>query len=174
MKNKTCKRFCKSTDPRKKNELHIKFKTYRNSIVKLTRHCNKDYFKSYFKNNKENSKEIWNGIRNLINIKISKKTQQIAWNINNQTKTDDFSIVKQFNNLFTSIASKLVEKISTSQKTFNIFLGKINENAFFLSPTSTMEIEDTISSFYLNKTLGPNSVPVKKISKKNFQNHKLF
>ena len=30
-----------------------------------------------------------------------------------------------------------------------------------MSPTSTEEVEDTISSFYLNKALGPNSVPMK-------------
>ena len=65
VKNETYKQFCKSTDPLKKNELHIKFKTYRNTIVKLTHQCKEDYFKSYFENNKKNSKEIWNGIRNL-------------------------------------------------------------------------------------------------------------
>ena len=68
VKNKIYKQLCKSTDPLKKNELHIKFKTYRNSIVKLTRQCKEDYFKSYFENNKK-TKEIRNGIRNLINIK---------------------------------------------------------------------------------------------------------
>ena len=30
-----------------------------------------------------------------------------------------------------------------------------------MSPTSTEEVEDVISSFYLNKALGPNSVPLK-------------
>ena len=30
-----------------------------------------------------------------------------------------------------------------------------------MSPTSTEEVEDTISSFYLNKALGLNSVPMK-------------
>ena len=30
-----------------------------------------------------------------------------------------------------------------------------------MSPTSTEEVEDTISSFYLNKDLGPKSVPMK-------------
>ena len=40
--NKSCKQFCKSTDPLKKNELHIKFKIYRNSIVKLI--LNPTYF----------------------------------------------------------------------------------------------------------------------------------
>ena len=94
-------------------------------------------------------------------MKNSKKTQQIALNINNQPITDDFFIANQFNNFFTSIASKLVENIPTFKKTFDIFLGRNNENSFFMSPTSAEEVEDTISSFYLNKALGPNSVPMK-------------
>ena len=73
VKNKTYKQFGKSSYPLKKNELHIKFKTYRNSIVKLTSQSKEDYFKPYFENNKKNSNKIWNGIRNLINIKNSKK-----------------------------------------------------------------------------------------------------
>ena len=67
--------------------------------------------------------------------------------------------------------SKLAEKIPTSKKTFDSFLGRKNENTFFMSPTSTEEVEDI--SCYLNKALGGSSVPRKclKISKKNFQNH---
>ena len=85
VKNKIYKQFCKYIDPLKKNEFHIKFKTYRNSILKLTHQIDKeDYFKSYFENNKQNSKETWNRIRNLINIKIFEKSQQITFNINNQ------------------------------------------------------------------------------------------
>ena len=72
-----------------------------------------------------------------------------------------FFVANQFNNFLTSIASKLIEKIPTSKKTFKIFLGRNNENTFFMSPTSTEEVEDTISSFYLNKALGLNSVPMK-------------
>ena len=115
VKKESYKQFYNSTDPLKKNELQIKFKTYRNSIVKLTRQCKEDYFKSYFENNK-NSKEIWSDIRNLINIKNSINSQQIALNIYNQTITDDFFIANQFNNFFTSIASKLVEKIQSLNK----------------------------------------------------------
>ena len=72
-----------------------------------------------------------------------------------------FFIANQFNNIFTSIASKLVENIPTSKKPFDIFLGRKNQNTFFMSPTSTEEVEDIISSFYLNKALEPNSVPMK-------------
>ena len=80
-------------------------------------------------------------------------------------------IANQFNDFFTSTASKLVEKILTSKKSFYIFLGRNKENAFFMSPTSTKEVEDIISSFYLNRALGPNTVQIKilkKISKRTF------
>ena len=115
VKNKNYKKF---TDPVKQNELHIKLKTHRNSTVKLTRQFKEDYFKSYF----EKNKKIGNGIRNLINIKNSEKSQQIALKINNQTIIYDFIIANQFDNFFTSIASKSVKKISPSKKTLISFL----------------------------------------------------
>ena len=133
---------------------------YRNSVVKLIHQCKEDYFKSYLKNKKKKSKEIWSGISNLITVKNSKKSQQIPSNINNQTQMI-FFIANQLNNFFTSIASKLVEKIPTSKKTFDIFIRRNNKNTFFMSPTSTDEVEDTINSFYLNKAVGPNTVPTK-------------
>ena len=58
VKNKTYQQFCKSSDPLKKNGLHIKFKTCRNSILKLTRQSKEDYFKSYFENNKKKKLKI--------------------------------------------------------------------------------------------------------------------
>ena len=58
VKNKTYKQFCKSTDPLKKNELHTKFKTYRNFIVKLTHQFKEDHCKSYFKNNKKKTQGL--------------------------------------------------------------------------------------------------------------------
>ena len=51
--------------------------------------------------------------------------------------------------------------IPTSEKAFESFLETNNENTFFMRPTSTVEVEDVISSFYLNKALGPNSLPMK-------------
>ena len=70
-----------------------------------------------------------------------------------------FFVANQFNNFFASIAFKLVEKSPTSKKTFDSFLGRSNENTFFMSSTSIEEVEDAISSFYLNKALGSNSLP---------------
>ena len=37
----------------------------------------------------------------------------------------------------------------------------MNENSFFLAPTTIEEIEDIIQNFKLNKALGPNSIPIR-------------
>ena len=70
--------------------------------------------------------------------------------------TDYFFIANQFNNFFTSIASKLIQKFSISTEIIDSFLGTNNENTFFMSPTSNDEV---VTTKYL------------KISNKNFQNH---
>ena len=101
MKNKTYKQFGKSSYPLKKNELHIKFKTYRNSIVKLTCQCKGDYFKSCFESNKKSLKRNMKQHEELHKHKSSKKLRQIALNINNQTKIEEFCIANQFDNFLT-------------------------------------------------------------------------
>ena len=61
VKDKSYKQFCNSTDLMEKNELQHtqihKFKTYTNSMVKLTCQGKEDYFKSYFENNKKIQKK---------------------------------------------------------------------------------------------------------------------
>ena len=57
MKNKTYKQFCKSSDPLKKNELHIKFKTYRDSIGKLICQCKKTILNPISKITKKTQKK---------------------------------------------------------------------------------------------------------------------
>ena len=74
----------------------------------LTRTCKEDYYKDYFETNKKDVKKIWNGLRNLINIKKSNKTsKQIMLNINEKTTTDNKITANHFDEFFTSIAGKL-------------------------------------------------------------------
>ena len=102
------KQFCTCSNPDKRLELYLKFEKYRNSIVALTRTCKEDYYKDYFETNKKDVKKIWNGLRNLINIKKSNKTsKQIMLNINEKTTTDNKITANHFDEFFTSIAGKL-------------------------------------------------------------------
>ena len=98
-----------------------------------TQTCKEDYYKDYIETNKKEAKKIWNDLRNLASIKKSNKTsKQIMMNISKETKTDNKIIANHFNEFFTSVAGKLIEKIPAPKSTFQYYLTKTNENYFLL------------------------------------------
>ena len=45
------------------------YKTYRNSIVELTKKSKLNYYKNYFSQNSNNLRKVWKGIKGIINVK---------------------------------------------------------------------------------------------------------
>lgn len=66
----------------------------------------------------------------------------------------------QFNNFFTSVASKLQQKVRHSPKTPADFLLNQNSKTFFINPTTPEEVSDIISKMKNGKSSGPNSIPI--------------
>ena len=155
------KQFLRCKRPVRKEELHIRFKTYRCHIVNLSRICKEKYYHEFFKANRIDSKKVWDGIRSLINTKKQKYHKQISLDIDNVTVTDELIIANHFNTFFTSIAQKLLRLIPPTQKTFQTYLKNRNQNSFFLTPTTTEEIGDIIGNLKNNKAIGPHSIPTK-------------
>ena len=92
-KNKICNKFCNAKDQARKEHLHEKFKIYRNSFANLTRQSKQNYYKTYFEEkNKTNSKvlksEVWRGIKEIILINKSNKTQPTFLKIGNKTTSN--------------------------------------------------------------------------------------
>ena len=58
-------------------------------------------------------------------------------------------------------AEKTKGNINLSHKHFSHFLKNRHQNSFFLSPTSKSEILSVISSPNSNKSVEPNSIPIK-------------
>ena len=79
-------------------------------------------------------------------------------NKDNETLTNDKVIFNHFNKFFSSIAGKLVRKIPNTTKTFDSYLNKQSEKSFFLSPTSSDDVEALISTLKIHKTVGPGSI----------------
>ena len=63
-----------------------------------------------------------------------------------------------FNNYFSSIASKTKLNISFLHKHFSDFLKNRSNISFFVSPTGKTEIENIISSFDSNESVGHNNI----------------
>ena len=158
IKNGVYKQFCKASDPIKNRKLHERFKNYRNLTIILTRVCKEDYYKSFFKDNKKDSKKIWEGIRSTVSVTNKKSIQNINLIIDNEI-TDEKLISNHFNKFFSSIAGKLVRKIPSTTKTFDLYLNKQSEKSFFLSPILPDDIETLISTLKVHKAVGPSSIP---------------
>ena len=64
-KNKLYKKLVKS----KSRDIKSQFNKIKNEITSLTRKNKEEHYKKYFNNNSKNSKKIWNGIKEIINLK---------------------------------------------------------------------------------------------------------
>ena len=144
-----------------KTTIHINYKQYRNSIVKLIRQSKKNYYQKYFSENSQNIKKTWEGIKTIISISKIKSMVPDSLNINNKINNDPTDIANCFNEYFTTIGSKLQSKIISTNKLFSQYLKNTNPNSFFINPTTANEISNLISSLNENKANGPFSIPSK-------------
>ena len=71
-KNRIYKKCIRTKNATKKEELHNLFKSYRNSLNKITRLSKVNHYKLFFEDNKNKLNKVWVGIKEIINI--NKKT----------------------------------------------------------------------------------------------------
>ena len=158
-------------DAAKQIILRNDYKKLRNEITNDKRESKKSYYSSYFEKNKHKSSEIWKGINSLVNIKSSKTSIiKLLDDINNLV-SDPRKISHKFNHYFSTIGPDIERKIPpVPGNSFKDYFNKKDEygkliinptNAsFFLSPTVPGEVEKLIDGLDINKSTGPNSIPV--------------
>ena len=160
-KNSLFAKFIKSNDINQKNEMHIKYKQYRNLISTLLKRSKRLYFTKFFNDNLNNLKNTWKGIKNLISLKTVSHSSPSSIYYNNKTVTSPFEIANAFNNYFSNIALDIQSSIKYSAKEFHEFLPPLSIKSFFLSPTDKNEIISIISALDSQKALGPNSISIR-------------
>ena len=69
VKNSLFVKFIKSNDVNQKNEMHIKYKQYRNLLSTLLKRSKQSYFTTFFNGNLNNLKSTWKGTKNLSSLK---------------------------------------------------------------------------------------------------------
>ena len=157
-------------DSVKKNNLRNEYKKLRNEITKDKRDSKKSYYSTYFEKNKHKSSEIWKGIRSLVNIKSCKPSNIKLFDENNNLVSDPKKISSTFNDYFSTIGSKIEQKIPFVPGNFKDYFNKrdkdgklvINSHnfSFFLTPTVPGELVKLIDDLDMKKSTGPNSIPV--------------
>ena len=135
------------------------YKKLRNELTTLKRYNKLDYYKQYFEKNKKKTAALWKGIRSLVTIESSNKTDIPILDSKGELITDLLKIVNCFNEYFVNVGSTVENKIPFSNISYSHYLKHLCiYKSFYLSPATADEIHDIIKSMDLNKSLGPNSI----------------
>ena len=140
--------------------MYTQFKTIKNEVTSLIRTSKKNYYKQYFAKNKDNIKKVWKGIKEIINIKSKNFDHPTCLQVGDINITDPVAISNSFNDYFTSIADKILEKRKyEGSKSFRDFLSNRMIEDFVFKDCDDDEIKSIISSLNVAKSSGPNSIP---------------
>ena len=75
--------------------------------------------------------------------------------------TDPIIIVNSFNEYFANVGPSIENKISVSRYIYSDYLKDVRINhSFYLKPATYDEVAEIIQSLDINKSMGPNSLPV--------------
>ena len=75
--------------------------------------------------------------------------------------SDQKNIANKFNEYFVNVGSNIENNIPKTHGDFKSYLNKIKSSkSFFLHATGPLEIDKIIDTLDLNKSTGPNSIPV--------------
>ena len=108
--------------------------------------------------NKVKRKEIWKGIKQLICLKSKGPTSPSKLIINEHEITNDKATADQLNKFFSYSGKNLASTVPKPNLSFNCYLDKPQASSFFLSPTTSTEIENIIMSLTSNRASGPFSI----------------
>ena len=153
------RQYINTKDTVHKDEIHKQYKTLRNKIIKLIKASKKSYFQNYFSENAKNIRNTWSGIKNIINLRASKKNQPTSMKIDNKFETDPTKIAEGFNGYFSSIAEKLQQNIYPNGNIFTRYLKTPLTYNFFFSSVTANEIVLIIHALENSKATGPHSIP---------------
>ena len=149
-KNKLFNMYCKTKDPTAKEQVFNDYKHLRNNINELLRKSKKSFYASYFTEHNANIKKIWQGIREIVNIKSKNYNSPTSIEVNNSIITDPIEICNNFNNYFANIAENSSE-----------YLDNPNQNTFAFEPCDASEVKLIINQLNISKASGPNGVRTK-------------
>ena len=156
IKNQLYKKYLKT----KLIYYHTKFKYYRNKINHLLKISKRKYYNEYFLINSKDNKKIWNGIKQIIQLRPKTNSKVIQIMHNDVLVSDPKTVANAFNNYFANIGTNLSKSIPKTTKPPMDYLTSPVCNSLFLFPATAYKIETEISKLNSSKATGPFSIPV--------------
>ncbi len=105
-----------------------------------------------FKNLRKILKKMWCGVKEIINQQTNKTHNEINLNINGKLTSDKKAVADSFNQYFTTVAQKLIDKLRPTTDNFEKYLTSTNPHSFLIDPVTPEEVNDIIAN--LDKNIG--------------------
>ena len=161
-KNKLHDKYVRTKNKDAKTEIHNGYKVLRNQVNEQIRLSKKQYYEKFFTENSKNLKKVWQGIKEIINIKSKNYNIPNCLEINDELITDIPKISENFNNYFSNIAENILNSSKHKLgKTFDKYLVNPLNNSFVFEPCDPGEVSILINQLNVNKASGPNGIPTK-------------
>ena len=143
------------------------FRTLRNKVQSQIFNAKKNYFKDTLESNKSDSKSLWKCLKDLgLPSKSSQTSSNIGLKIDDEICFDKLKIAEKFNTFYTTVASKLVEKLPPCIISFgasfvhNFYSSKgVKLDSYSFSIVSEEKCFKYINSLSPNKATGLDGIP---------------
>lgn len=109
-------------------EDHITYNNYKNLYNKLLKNMRKLYYQKEIQKHQGDLKNVWQTIREAAGIKTKSSNLPSSLNINGNTVKDNKLIAEEFNQHFASIADKIKETITPTDKPPDEYIEPLNLN----------------------------------------------
>ena len=138
------------------------YKKFRNRVSNEIRKSKESYVHNFFATNTQNMKKLWSGIKTIISHKSStsssiNKIKDPEGNVTSEPS----KILNVFNNFFVDIADEITKTIPKTPKSPLEYLSNRTCDSLFLTPVTSMEVNDLINILNPSKSVVPNSIPIK-------------
>ena len=94
----------------RKNDLHMQYKQLRNKVLEMIRTKKKEFYKNYFEQNNGNLRKVWQGIREIINVKTKRSDIPTCISSDDNITTCPKEISNKFNDYFSNIAENIIKE----------------------------------------------------------------
>ena len=138
------------------------YKKFRNRVSNELKESKERYFHNYFSTNSQNMKKLWSGIKTIISHKSSTSSSinKIKGKDGNVT-SDPSKMSNIFNDFYVNVADGITKTIPLTPKSPLDYLSDRICSSLFLTPVTSIEVNDLINILNPSKSVGPNSIPIK-------------
>ena len=133
----------------------------RNRIVAETKKSKQEFYSDYFTRNNGNLRKVWQGIKDIINIKSRSFESPTSIDDNGNIITNPTDISNCFIKHYTSVADNILNqrKYNGDGNHTKYMLSPSSPNSLFMQPCDTEEVSTIINKLNVHKGSGPNSIP---------------